>query len=152
MGHTSVPEPATGWAEAVRNRRLTLSGPPPAIQASVAEDVVQDVYAGPGGSDLFVTVLSDRLADGNWRVLTVEDVSAATGAVRHVDYGLSVPRGQSRLPQQVWLGADPSGQHLLISYAVDGRFIIGWIGQGALHRLPILQPYLPGNATLIIAW
>ena len=84
MGHTSVPEPATGWAEAVRNRRLTLPGPPPADQA--------------------------------------------------------------------WLAADPSGQHLLISYAVDGGFIIGWIGQGALHRLPILQPYLPGNATLIIAW
>lgn len=107
---------------------------------------------GPGGSDLIVTVLSDRLADGSWRVLTVGDVSAATGAVRHVDYGLSVPRGQSRSPQQVWLAADPSGQHLLISYAGDGGFIIGWIGQGALHRLPIPQPYLPGNATLIIAW
>jgi RNA polymerase sigma-70 factor (sigma-E family) len=68
MGHTSVPEPATGWAEAVRNRRLVLSGPPSASQTvgalfrehhgelvrlallmvgdlPTAEDVVQDVYA-----------------------------------------------------------------------------------------------------------
>src|SRR5579859_3434704 len=69
MGHTSVPEPATGGAEAVRNRRLVLSGPPSASQTvgalfrehhgelvrlallmvgdlPTAEDVVQDVYAG----------------------------------------------------------------------------------------------------------
>src|ERR1700722_14541032 len=64
MGHTSVPEPATGWAEAVTNRRLV----PSASQTvgalfrehhgelvrlallmvgdlPTAEDVVQDVYA-----------------------------------------------------------------------------------------------------------
>ena len=63
-----------------------------------------------------------------------------------------MPPGQGRLPQQVWLAADPSGQHLLISYAVDGGFVIGWIGHGALHRLPITQPYLPNDSTLIIAW
>ncbi|HWN62517.1 MAG TPA: hypothetical protein VNO25_17815, partial [Streptosporangiaceae bacterium] len=107
---------------------------------------------GSGGSDLTVAVLSGQVANGNWRVLTVEDVSAATGTVRHVEYGLSLGRGQGRLPQQVWLTADPSGQHLLISYGVDGGFTIGWIGYGALHRLPITQPYLPNNATLIIAW
>jgi hypothetical protein len=107
---------------------------------------------GLGGSDLTVAVVSGQVANGNWRVLTVEDVSAAAGAVLHVDYRLSLPRGQDRLPQQVWLTADPSGQHLLISYAVDGGFIIGWIGHGALHRLPITQPYLPDNPTLIIAW
>jgi hypothetical protein len=90
--------------------------------------------------------------NGNWRVLTVEDVSAATGAVLHVDYGLSLGRGQGRSPQQVWLTADPSGQHLLVSYGVDGGFTIGWIGDGALNPLPITQPYLPNNATLIIAW
>jgi hypothetical protein len=107
---------------------------------------------GLGGSDLTVAVVSGQVANGNWRVLTVEDVSAATGAVLHVDYRLSLPRGQDRLPQQVWLTADPSGQHLLISFGVDGGFTIGWIGYGALHRLPITQPYLPNNATLIIAW
>jgi hypothetical protein len=111
-----------------------------------------DGHGGPGGSDLTVAVLSGQVDNGNWRVLTVEDVSAATGAVLHVDYGLSLGRGQGRSPQQVWLTADPSGQHLLVSYAVDGGFIIGWIGHGALHRLPITQPYLPNNATIIIAW
>src|SRR5579859_267471 len=129
---------ATGGGSLTRGRVV--------LRQSARFPLIAQALGGPGGSDLIVTVLSDRLANGNWRVLTVEDVSAATGAVRHVDYGLSVPRGQSRLPQQVWLAADPSGQHLLISYAVDGGFIIGWIGQGALHR-PILQPYLPGNAT-----
>jgi hypothetical protein len=113
---------------------------------------IAQALGGPGGSDLTVAVVSGQVANGNWRVLTVEDVSAATGAVLHVDYRLSLPRGQDRLPQQVWLTADPSGQHLLISYAVDGGFIIGWIGHGALHRLPITQPYLPDNPTLIITW
>lgn len=122
------------------------------LRQSARFPLIAQALGGPGGSDLIVAVLSDRLADGNWRVLTVEDVSAVTGAVRHVDYGLALPRGQGRSPQQVWLAADPSGQHLLISYAGDGGFIIGWIGQGALHRLPIPQPYLPGNATIIIAW
>ena len=105
-----------------------------------------------GGFDLTVAVLSGQVDNGNWRVLTVEDVSAASETVRHVDYGLSLRRGQGRSPQQVWLTADPSGQHLLVSYAVDGGFTIGWIGHGALHRLPIRQPYLPSNAPLTIAW
>ncbi|HME66135.1 MAG TPA: hypothetical protein VKG61_14700 [Streptosporangiaceae bacterium] len=107
---------------------------------------------GSGGSDLTVAVLSGQVANGNWRVLTVEDVSAATGAVRGVDYRVSQAQGFGGDPQQVWLAADPSGQHLLVSYAVDGGFIIGWIGHGALHRLPITQPYLPNDSTLIIAW
>jgi hypothetical protein len=119
---------------------------------SARDPFIAQALGGPGGSDLTVAIPSDRLANGNWRVLTVEDVSAATGAVLHVDYRLSAGRGQSRLPQQVWLAADPSGQHLLVSYAVDGGFTIGWIGHGALHRLPITQPYLPNNPTLIIAW
>jgi len=135
---------ATGGGSLTRGRVV--------LRQSARFPLIAQALGGSGGSDLIVTVLSDRLANGNWRVLTVEDVSAATGAVHHVDYGLSVPRGQTRLPQQVWLAADPSGQHLLISYAGDGGFIIGRIGQGAPHRLPILQPYLPGNATLIIAW
>ncbi|HLK73155.1 MAG TPA: hypothetical protein VKU77_05850 [Streptosporangiaceae bacterium] len=45
-----------------------------------------------------------------------------------------------------------AGLQVRWSHAADGGFIIGWIGQGALCRLPILQPYLPGNVTLIIAW
>jgi len=75
----------------------------------------------------------------NWTNLT-RDVSAVTGAVGHVDYGLSLPPGQGRLPQQVWLAADPSGQHLLVSYGVDGGFVIGWIVVG-LIGLPFLAPW-----------
>jgi RNA polymerase sigma-70 factor (sigma-E family) len=70
MGLTSVPEPAIGWAEAVRNRDLTPSDPTTDLASttmatlfrehhaelvrlavfmvgdlSTAEDVVQDVYA-----------------------------------------------------------------------------------------------------------
>jgi hypothetical protein len=44
------------------------------------------------------------------------------------------------------------GQHLLVSYAIAGGFTIGSIGQQAFHPLPITQPYLPGNSTLVIAW
>ncbi|HJY57604.1 MAG TPA: hypothetical protein VJ418_14595 [Streptosporangiaceae bacterium] len=122
------------------------------LRQSARFPLVAQALGGPGGSDLTVAVLSGQVDDGNWRVLTVEDVSAATGTVRHVDYGVSLGRGQGRSPQQVWLTADPSGQHLLVSYAVDGGFTIGWIGHGALHRLPIRQPYLPSNAPLTIAW
>ena len=39
-----------------------------------------------------------------------------------------------------------------LSLAVRGGFTIGWIGHGAFHRLPIPQPYLPGDPTLVIAW
>ena len=135
---------AAGGGSLTRGRLL--------LRQSARFPFIAQALGGPGGSDLTVAIPSDRLANGNWRVLTVEDVSAATGAVLHVDYRLSVGGGQSRLPQQVWLAADPSGQHLLVSYAVDGGFIIGWIGHGALHRLPIGQPYLPNDPTLIIAW
>jgi hypothetical protein len=122
------------------------------LRQSARFPFIAQALGGPGGSDLTIAVLSGQVRNGDWRVLTVEDVSAVTGAVGHVDYGLSLPPGQGRLPQQVWLAADPSGQHLLVSYAVDGGFVIGWIGQGALHRLPIAQPYLPNDPTLIIAW
>jgi hypothetical protein len=142
---------ATGGGSLTRGRVL--------LRQSARFPLIAQALGGPGGSDLIIAVPSDRLANGNWRALTVEDVSAATGAVLHVDYSLSLGRGQSLSPQQVWLTADPSGQHLLISYGVDGGFTIGWIGHGALHRLPTTQPYppdiqsfLPNLATLIIAW
>jgi hypothetical protein len=135
---------ATGGGSLTRGHLL--------LRQSARFPLVAQALGGPGGSDLTVAVLSGQVDNGNWRVLTVADVSAATGTVRHVDYGVSLGRGQGRSPQQVWLSADPSGQHLLVSYAVDGGFTIGWIGHGALHRLPIRQPYLPSNAPLTIAW
>jgi hypothetical protein len=115
--------------------------------------LIAQALGGPQGSDLTVAVTSGPANKlGERPELTAEDVSAATGAVQGVDYRVSRAQGFGGDPQQVWLAADPSGQHLLVSYAVDGGFIIGWIGQGALHRLPITQPYLPNDPTLIIAW
>ena len=115
--------------------------------------LIAQALGGPQGSDLTVAVTSGPANKlGERPELTAEDVSAATGAVQGVDYRVSRAQGFGGDPQQVWLAADPSGQHLLVSYAVDGGFIIGWIGHGALHRLPITQPYLPNDPTLIIAW
>jgi hypothetical protein len=123
------------------------------LRESARYPLIAQALGGPHGSDLTVAVLSGQANKlGEWPELTVEDVSAATGAVRGVDYRVSQAQGFGGDPQQVWLAADPSGQHLLVSYAVDGGFIIGWIGHGALHRLPITQPYLPNDPTLIIAW
>jgi len=45
--------------------------------------------------------------------------------------------------------ADPSGQHLLLTYGVRRGFRTGWISQGRLRPLPIRQPY-PGHQ--ITAW
>jgi hypothetical protein len=123
------------------------------LAESARYPLIAQALGGPHGSDLTVAVPSGQANKlGERPELTVEDVSAATGAVRGVDYRVSRAQGFGGDPQQVWLAADPSGQHLLVSYAVDGGFIIGWIGHGALHRLPITQPYLPNNPTLIIAW
>ena len=89
--------------------------------------------------------------NGDRPELTVEEVSA-DGSTRSVDYGASRAQGLGGSPQQVWITADPSGQHLLLSYAVAGGFTIGWIDHGVFHPLPITQPYLPNDATLVIAW
>jgi hypothetical protein len=113
------------------------------LRESVRYPLIAQALGGPQGSDLTVAVPSGPVNKLSERPEpTIEDVSAATGAVRGVDYRVSRAQGFGGDPQQVWLAADPSGQHLLVSYAVDGGFIIGWIGHGALHRLPILQPYL----------
>ncbi len=123
------------------------------LRESARYPLIAQALGGPHGSDLTVAVLSGPANKFDERPeLTVEDVSVATGAVPGVDYRVSGAQGFGGDPQQVWLAADPSGQHLLVSYAVDGGFIIGWIGHGALHRLPITQPYLPNDSTLIIAW
>jgi hypothetical protein len=135
---------ATGGGSLTRSRVL--------LRQSARFPLIAQALGGPGGSDLTVAVLSGQVANGNWRVLTVEDVSAATRNRAPRRLPPVAARGQGRSPQQVWLIADPSGQHLLISHGVDGGFTIGWIGHGALHRLPITQPHMPHNATLIIAW
>ena len=71
--------------------------------------------------------------NGDRPELTVEEVSA-DGSTRSVDYGASRAQGLGGSPQQVWITADPSGQHLLVSYAVVGGVAIGWIDHGAFTR------------------
>ena len=142
-----------GCRSVLRRRGGSLARGRVLLRQSARYPLIAQALGGPHGSDLTVAVLSGQANKlGERPELTVEDVSAATGAVRGVNYRVSQAQGLGGFPQQVWLAADPSGQHLLVSYAVDGGFVIGWIGQGALHRLPITQPYLPNDPTLIIAW
>jgi len=130
---------ATGGGSLSRARVL--------LRESARYPLIVQAIGGPHGSDLTLAVLSGQATKQGGRPdLTVEDANLS------VEYRLSLPRGQGRSPQQVWLTADPSGQHLLVSYAVDGGFIIGWIDHGVLHPLPITQPYRPNDATLVIAW
>jgi hypothetical protein len=118
------------------------------LRQSARYPLIVQALAGPHGEDLSLAVLSGAPGRFGQRPdLTVEEASAS-GSTRSVEYRVS--RAES--PRQVGLTADPSGQHLLVSYAVDGGFLIGQIEAGALHLLPITQPYLPNNATLVIAW
>ncbi|MGH3202094.1 MAG: hypothetical protein ACRDOA_07560 [Streptosporangiaceae bacterium] len=119
------------------------------VPQSARYPVIAQALGGPRGSDLTLAVLSGHAdQNGNWPELTVQEFSAS-GSPRGVDYRI---KGLHANAHQVWLTADPSGQHLLVSYAVPGGFTIGWIANGAFHRLPITQPYLPRDATLVIAW
>jgi hypothetical protein len=114
------------------------------LRESTRYPLIAQALAGPQAENLTLAILSGQPNKfGQHPDLTVEDAS------QNVEYHLA---GHGESPQQVWLTADPSGQHLLLSYAVDGGFMIGWIANGAFHPLPITQPYLPNNATLVIAW
>jgi hypothetical protein len=66
-----------------------------------------------------------------------------------VDYRHSSNPGIGGPLYGIWLSADPSGQHLLFSSSGSGGWFTGWIGQGALHPLPIKQPY---SGYPITAW
>jgi hypothetical protein len=125
------------------------------LRESARYPVIAQAYGGPDSSDITVVVLSGRVNNNGqwqWPLLAVETVSAVNGSVLAVDYRILHNPGFGGSPQQVWLTADPGGRHLLVSYAVIHGIVIGWIGQGAFHPLPIPQPYLPTDATLVIAW
>jgi hypothetical protein len=122
------------------------------LRQSARYPVIAQALGGPDGSDLALAVLSGQVdTNGDRPQLTVEHVSA-DGSTRSVDYRISRTQGFGGSPRQVWIAADPGGQHLLVSYAVAGGFTIGWIDHGAFHELPITQPYLPNDTTLVIAW
>jgi hypothetical protein len=110
---------------------------------------IADAVVGPRPGELTLAVLSARTAaTGGRPVATVERVAARTGSVLGISYRL-VLGPDEETPQGVVLGADPSGQHLLLTYGVPGGFRTGWISQGRLRPLPVRQPY-PGPS--ITAW
>jgi hypothetical protein len=112
--------------------------------------VIVAAYAGPGGSDITALVQYGHFSKyGGWQNLAVVRFSAVSNAVLGVDYRHSSDPGVGREMYDVWLGADPSGQHLLLSSSGSGGWFTGWIGQGALHPLPIKQPY---SGYPITAW
>jgi hypothetical protein len=140
------------WSLSLAAGGGSLSDGQQLLRQSARYPVIAQALGAPDGSDLTLAVLSGQ-PDGNgrWPQLTVEQVSA-DGSGRSVDYRISRAQGLGGSPRQVWLSADPSGQHLLLAYAVDGGFVIGWLANGTFHRLPFPQPYLPSDATIVIAW
>lgn len=65
-----------------------------------------------------------------------------------VDYRLAA-RNPSQQPHDVELGADPSGQHPLLTLDRPSGFLFGRIGQGKLHPLPVSLPHYGHSIT---AW
>jgi hypothetical protein len=103
--------------------------------------VVTTAVAGPRPDELTLVLLSGRKTmAGLWPAVTVERVAARSGSVLGIEYH-RVTRLDGRLTSVVEFAADPSGQHLLLTYASSGGWRTGWIGQGKLHPLPIRQPY-----------
>jgi hypothetical protein len=111
--------------------------------------VIAHAVAAPGPGGLTLILLTGRTATaGTWPVVIVERVTAGGGRQEVVDYRLAA-RNASQRPHDVELGADPSGQHLLLTLDLPSGFLFGWIGQGKLHALPISQPRYGHSVT---AW
>lgn len=111
--------------------------------------VIAHAVAGPGPGGLTLVLLTGRTTTaGTWPVVIVERVTARSGLQAAVDYRLAA-RNPSQWPHDVELGADPSGQHLLLSLDRRSGFLFGWIGQGKLHPLPVSLPHYGPSIT---AW
>jgi hypothetical protein len=111
--------------------------------------VIAHAVAGPGPGGLTLVLLTGRTTTaGTWPVVIVERVTAHSGLKAAVDYRLAA-RNPSQRPHDVELGADPSGQHLLLSVDRQSGFLFGWISQGKLHPLPVSLPHYGHSIT---AW
>lgn len=126
------------------------------LSQSARYPVIADAYAGPGSSDLTLLVLSGHVnAAGAWSVLTVERVSAVSGAVLQVEYRTAHLHQGEGAPDDVIINTDPSGQHLLLTYLTHTPvfgFVTGSISRGTFHLLPVKQPYAAYPASEIAAW
>jgi hypothetical protein len=94
-------------------------------------------------------VLSGRPHARVWPVISIDRVSAATGALLGVTYRKSTDGTGVGTPTGAHISADPGGRNLLFSYNGRGGAYTGWISQGKLSLLPIRQPY---RAFVITAW
>ena len=103
--------------------------------------IVVHAVAGPEPGQLTLVVLSGMQdMNGSWAGVTVERVAARTGSVLATDYRLPDGGvgggGGGKWPRDVYLSADPSGQHLLLTLGVPGGFVTGRIGDGEIRLLP----------------
>ncbi|MGD0245073.1 MAG: hypothetical protein ABSB59_32750 [Streptosporangiaceae bacterium] len=119
-----------------------LSGGRVLLSQADVVPVITAVAGGPRPGELTLLVLSGRKTTaGAWPVATVERVAEGTGRVLGTDYRLLTPRGGNPSPD-VELGADPGGQHLLLTTGSRDGFLTGWVHGGLFRPLPIRQPYL----------
>ncbi len=138
----------TSRVEQVRSVPVTshgglLSRGPSELVPGGAVPVIAAAVAGPRPDELTLVLLSGRTTDGGpWPAVTVERVSARSGSVLGIEYR-RVNKLAGHMASAVEFAADPSGQHLLLTYVSNsGGWHTGWISQGQFHPLPVRQPYL----------
>jgi len=127
------------------------------VSRSARYPVITDVAAGPGPAQLTLLVLSGRPSSAGYPLVSVDRVSAATGALLGVAYRTD-PHGTAKgLPYGASISADPGGKNLLFTYP-SSRYTqsSGWSGlytgsvsRGKLTLLPFKQPY---DGWPIAAW
>jgi hypothetical protein len=127
----SIPVATGGGSLRLNRSKVLLSAGP----------VITHAIAGPRPGELTLVMLSGRKTTaGFWPVATVQRVKVDSGVVLSTEYRLVTGRGEQP-PREIGLGADPSGQHLLLSYFEQDGYLTGQIGRGAFRPLPVLQPY-----------
>jgi len=89
-----------------------------------------------------------RNADGS-KTMMVLRLKVINGVVLSTEYRLVTGRGELP-PRGVGLGADPSGQHLLLTIRTQGGLVTGWIGPKGLRPLP--APRQPYSGLPVTAW
>jgi hypothetical protein len=119
------------------------------VSQSARYPLIVDAAAGPGPSQLTLLVLSGHPRAGVWPVVSMDRVSAATGALLGVTYRTSTDGTGAGTPTGGHISADPGGRNLLFSYYGRNGLYSGWVSQGKLSLLPVRQPYLPAAIT---AW
>ena len=136
----SIPVATGGGSLRINRSKVLLSAGP----------VITHAIAGPRPGELTLVMLSGRKTTaGFWPVATVQRVKVDSGIVLSTEYRLVTGRGEQP-PRDIGLGADPSGQHLLLTVGIQGGFVTGRIGDGKIRLLPL--PRQPYSGYPIVAW